>query len=558
MGIYIYIYGYIGAVPDNEKVEELLTRLRIITEALERKTLTKDQQTILKLPSNTLSKDQRIILEEKQEKLTTAIPQLQEINKEREKLAPVVNKIHVPAHRKMLNLARDYLKMFMPHIMQKINRVSFGVMTTTDKMRALAENPYMPRTRYMLAIPFVGKDVPSRASEFAHPDVVIGLTILAYRYSGLRWDDFDHIVGSMRTKLFKESKGPVRHRPTNRLHASWVKIAKGFIKGSKEEKRTRKAGKFPPADMDKRTVVSLRLLQRSNSDQMNKLYSLWKDLPETIHYYLKDYIFEKYMRHQRVKLSACGQELGGAMLFPRRIGFSGTPSDLMPVELGSCDYEVGADGSMFYALTSTTICSHQKIAEKWSVNSLLDIIAKGNWSALIDVGALITGMSNYDVARYLLDHGLPWCDGVVFLDEMDRKMILVRATGRVLKLSQCGIPKERRFAFYDQVHTTGMDIKHKLDAIAVLTIGKDMTWRDYAQAAYRMRGIAKGQGIHLFIIPEIYRHMIRELRKSGIVFPEKPSPKQVLDYVAAWLVVNSMRMERIQFNMLQMQNVANI
>lgn len=31
-----------------------------------------------------------------------------------------------------------------------------------------------------------GKDVPSRASEFAHPDVVIGLTILAYRYEGLR------------------------------------------------------------------------------------------------------------------------------------------------------------------------------------------------------------------------------------------------------------------------------------------------------------------------------------------------------------------------------------
>ena len=37
-----------------------------------------------------------------------------------------------------------------------------------------------------MAVPFVGKDVPSRSSEFAHPDVVIGLTILAYRYEGLR------------------------------------------------------------------------------------------------------------------------------------------------------------------------------------------------------------------------------------------------------------------------------------------------------------------------------------------------------------------------------------
>jgi hypothetical protein len=32
-----------------------------------------------------------------------------------------------------------------------------------------------------MAVPFVGKDVPSRASEFAHPDVLIGLTILAFR-----------------------------------------------------------------------------------------------------------------------------------------------------------------------------------------------------------------------------------------------------------------------------------------------------------------------------------------------------------------------------------------
>ena len=44
----------------------------------------------------------------------------------------------------------------------------------------------MPRSRFKLAIPFMGKDVPSRASEFAHPDIIIGLTVLAYRYEGLR------------------------------------------------------------------------------------------------------------------------------------------------------------------------------------------------------------------------------------------------------------------------------------------------------------------------------------------------------------------------------------
>ena len=64
-------------------------------------------------------------------------------------------------------------------------------------------------------------------------------------------------------------------------------------------------------------------------------------------------------------------------------------------------------------------------------------------------------MSNYDVARYLLDNGLKWAEGVVFLDEDDKQQILVRATGRVVHLSQCGVEKENRFAFYDQIHTTG-------------------------------------------------------------------------------------------------------
>lgn len=35
------------------------------------------------------------------------------------------------------------------------------------------------------------------------------------------------------------------------------------------------------------------------------------------------------------------------------------------------------------------------------------------------------------VARYLLEHGLPHMEGVVFLDERDRKMILCRSGMKV-------------------------------------------------------------------------------------------------------------------------------
>lgn len=56
-----------------------------------------------------------------------------------------------------------------------------------------------------------------------------------------------------------------------------------------------------------------------------------------------------------------------------------------------------------------------------------------------------------------------------------------------------------------------MDIKQSPSARAVLTLGKDMTFRDYAQGAYRMRGIGKGMCIHLFIIPEVQNRIAQEL-----------------------------------------------
>ena len=92
----------------------------------------------------------------------------------------------------------------------------------------------------------------------------------------------------------------------------------------------------------------------------------------------------------------------------------------------------------------------------------------------------------------------------------DRKMILLRDTAQSMPLQHKGVDPSRRFAFYDQVHTTGMDIKQGPNAVAVLTLGKDMTFRDYAQGAYRMRGIGKGQTIVLFVIPEVQRLCVSE------------------------------------------------
>ena len=38
------------------------------------------------------------------------------------------------------------------------------------------------------------QDIPSRASQFSHPDIVIELAIIACRYEGMRFTDFENAL----------------------------------------------------------------------------------------------------------------------------------------------------------------------------------------------------------------------------------------------------------------------------------------------------------------------------------------------------------------------------
>ena len=162
--------------------------------------------------------------------------------------------------------------------------------------------------------------MPSRSSEFAHPDITIGLTILAYRYSGMRFPDFVELIDNM-TSEFSQEIGPARERPSSKRHESWVLEAGGTIRGL-----GRIEDRLTSTLDSSREVVQLKFLQKSNAEQMQKLYNLWQFEPLAIHHFLCRFIFPTHMRSQRIKISASGQACGGEMLVGRRIGFSGTPS----------------------------------------------------------------------------------------------------------------------------------------------------------------------------------------------------------------------------------------
>jgi len=189
-------------------------------------------------------------------------------------------------------------------------------------------------------------------------------------------------------------------------------------------------------------------------------------------------------------------------------------------------------------------------------------------------------MTNLEVARYLLEKFIALGRsfmGVVFLNDADERMVLMRDGFRVVELRSSGLSMQQRFSFYDHVHTTGMDIKQPLSCTAFLTLSKDMSFRDYAQGAYRMRGIGKGQKIHLFVPSEVEsliidarvkiensadrnaanaeRQRIEGLGKNTL----SPAWNQAMIVQSTvWLLLNGLKMEEKKYRLLCWQNLQNI
>jgi len=70
---------------------------------------------------------------------------------------------------KMLNLSHNWIHSFASHVLSKINRVHFGVLTSAEIRRMEKKEMHVSQSRRLLAVPFVAKDVPSQATH-SHGD----------------------------------------------------------------------------------------------------------------------------------------------------------------------------------------------------------------------------------------------------------------------------------------------------------------------------------------------------------------------------------------------------
>lgn len=237
-----------------------------------------------------------------------------------------------PATVQLLNLTRDWVCTFVPHCLGKINRVAYGLLQRCHG--DLLTRATVPESRKVLAVPFVGKDVPSATSEFAHPEVRIGLTILAYRYEGLRVTDLSLIITQLKRSLLQEH-GALVERKSRQLYDRWLELATDLafvaadtVHGPAPSGRPalvrvssgRSTRSLTVADAAQ-DVLPLELLQVEDRAQMTLLHRLIRRLPDVVFHYMRAIVFPRVLHHQRRKLTACGQDLGGNMVFGTRLGF---------------------------------------------------------------------------------------------------------------------------------------------------------------------------------------------------------------------------------------------
>jgi len=208
------------------------------------------------------------------------------------------------------------------------------------------------------------------------------------------------------------------------------------------------------------------------------------------------------------------------------VGFSGTKDGhlLLPSQVpqqAPADGPIaGTDGKMIELILRNERVAVLDARTVDLRSATLDLCMAEGAVALVDAGAAMAGWSNSEVADEAMQR-LQAADshlkGVVFFDQKENTWYV--RSRLCASWPHGSSPHERDcFVYYDESHCRGADMKLRADALAVLTLGPDMSKDTLMQAAGRLRKLDQGQRL-LFAVPPELEPKIRAVR---------PPPPRVL------------------------------
>lgn len=327
------------------------------------------------------------------------------------------------------------------------------------------------KTNDPLAIPFSASQTPSSGSQFANPHITMNYTFQNYMKKGVTTQMVEKQV-----KLLQEK--------------AMLEIA---YSGGKLPLKETTAGK-----------VFAKLKGNINMPLFNYKDENIEDLQNTINSrseikrYFVSHIILPQLEQFEYKMSCNPQNL--AAFFPKVDGFTGTlwNSVSMHHKLKP-EPAVGTDAktlsilwehSRNNTLTVKEGSLEETIKQLNELNVSFDMIADG--------GGYYKEGSNSEMA-----HLLAKIQGkeVVFYNSKGEQTIT--EGDKEIPLSQTDKSPADRLTFLDQSHTTGADVPQKLDAISIVTIGRNMLLRDLLQSVWRLRGLDKSQRVRFLVTEEV-------------------------------------------------------
>lgn len=387
-----------------------------------------------------------------------------------------------------IGLAYAHLLIFLPHSLEKIHGVEFG----------RAKDPF----HRPFAVPYLGKERPSKRGEFGHLDVMLDLTARLYYLEGLTVSQF--------TDWLLRFKGLyINHIGINQevIPNSWVgQMLQVFEEG------------FDPRKVD-----------FSNHEELDALFKTCAKNPLIVGDYLKEILLPSY-KQENQKISSTPSDLGDDLLFKKVITMSGTPFNkaCYPHLLSSSEegevFESKADKVATARLTEALLRDSNSacfsIPDKESDQHFLRHIARmaktENVRAVIDLAAFFRGVTNLEVAQELL-RCIDDIESVVFYeDNSQEKVILQRGDVLPKKLEGASFPKAGRLAYFDQLHCFGADIPLEEGAHGVLSVPRNAPAHRLEQAAKRLRRIEKQQTLSTVITESFQEEMQKAFAKREI------------------------------------------
>eukprot|EP00899_Mesostigma_viride_P019526 jgi/Mesvir1/27575/Mv07320-RA.1 len=407
-----------------------------------------------------------------------------------------------------------------------------------------------------LAVPFRAHNQPSDRSEWAHPDVALLLTTLAYYHDGLT---LDQMVDCLRTLLKNPPSAQTEfyngwlamcERPgsggdmppswLNRGHndgtspaQSQPRIAEAGATESQPQPQPQPQpqaqdsyGGETAADRgaEAEEWASIDMVEKVDLTNALKLALLHRRLGRNmgvINFWLSYCLFPRETNQFEKKMSASAWDLAQASGDKGFVvGFSGTNDlhRLMPLQVHQNHLDLpelqGTSGKMLALLlredgkqgSYTTLAGDA--GPLW--RATLDSCVARRAHVLLDAGAFLVGVSNQEAAEYLLPN-LPASisgpatsgvrtegfQGVGYYETAHHEWMVLDRSGWCVPLARSPMSPADIFFIFDESRCRGTDLKLRPDALALVTLSASMTKDKLMQAAGRMRQLDKGQRVLL-------------------------------------------------------------